>query len=364
MISLTATELNRFIRCPGSYYLTSVKINKETNRDAEEGNAVHWFVQQVFEGNFTAEELIDRKAPNGIFITADMFEYASEYLNAIMGKGFVEYDTSYSQADYYEVRGRADHLYYDEESKTLYVSDYKHGWGIVEPSENWTLISHAYGFLQRNTHLQGLIEKVIFRIFQPRPYHYDGPVRSDILHFEQFLSLVQKLVMVLSRHEKQVVVGPQCYKCPKMTNCPAEQKAVAASLEIAENAFDSEMSNEALSITIKTVSRAMNNMKQFLTACEDLALQRLSDGQKIKDFHIDKQYGYRAWKENVNADLIKMVSGVDVSKTTIVSPAEAVRRGITEDMVSTFTEKPYKGVKLVEADEAKRYEKMFGKKGS
>ena len=54
MISLTATDLPRFMACNGSRLLKRIEPFNPDDTVAEEGNAAHWLIEQVFRGHFTA----------------------------------------------------------------------------------------------------------------------------------------------------------------------------------------------------------------------------------------------------------------------------------------------------------------------
>ena len=71
MLITDATNLPRIMQCNGSILLQADPVFAE--RDAttrEEGNAAHWLASVVFNGQHTAIEMVDRKAPNGVYITA------------------------------------------------------------------------------------------------------------------------------------------------------------------------------------------------------------------------------------------------------------------------------------------------------
>jgi len=191
---ITATELPRFIACNGSKYLDKVVEEPVNSVAVDEGNAAHWLIEKVFKGEHTIEELIDRKAPNNHYITFEMAEHCSEFLDIIQGLGQVETDRNYT-GDTWEVRGRSDHDHYDPVEKILYINDYKYGYRIVEPVENYTLISHAISFILT----YGIVpEKINMSICQPRPYHARGTYRTWSISYQEFLQYQQKVFDCLS----------------------------------------------------------------------------------------------------------------------------------------------------------------------
>ncbi len=239
MLSLTATDLSRFMKCNGSQLIGKIKpINCDTSQ-VDEGNAAHWLVEEVFKGNFEAEELIDRKAPNGLFITDDMVEHVQEYLNDVLLKGHVEVVTNHSDDVNYEIRGRADHIVFD--GKTLTVTDFKYGWRIVEPFENWTLLSHAIGWLSSVDEGMSLPQTIVLKIHQPRAFHPKGSVRTWEIDFDELMRYKYDIQAALTNPSEKVVTGTQCYRCPSATQCPASQTATMNSIDTSAMAYNSEV---------------------------------------------------------------------------------------------------------------------------
>ena len=108
MLSLTATELPRFMACNGFTRLGGIEPFNPSTELTDEGNAAHWLCEQVYKGA-NPDELIGQKAFNGIFITLEMVENCREYIKLIqMGHSQVEKDTSHRNGDLWEIRGRAD----------------------------------------------------------------------------------------------------------------------------------------------------------------------------------------------------------------------------------------------------------------
>lgn len=361
MLSLTATELQRFMACNGSVLMGRIAAFEADNTLAEEGNAAHWLVEQVFTGKHQfAEELVDRKAPNGIFITGEMVEHVSTYLSDIMGKGWVEIDTSYSHAGVWEVRGRADHINYDPAARFLYVRDFKYGWKIVEPENNWTLISHAVGWMIKNPGVA--VSEIVFQIYQPRPFHPAGYVRECRVTSSQFMALQGQLTDALENPKNTVGTGSHCYKCPSMAICPAAQMAAANAIEMSERAYDSAMSDTDLSLLLAQADRAMTHLKQFDDALSDLAKHRIKAGSLVPGYGLETAYGHKTWKSGLTPDVVKLLVGQDVSKPALITPAQAKKAGASEAAVEALCDRPNNGVRLVRVNESKRGEQLFGKK--
>ena len=68
MLSLTATELPKFMACNGFTRLGGIEPFNPSTEVTDEGNAAHWLCEQVYHGE-NPEDLIGQKAFNGLFIT-------------------------------------------------------------------------------------------------------------------------------------------------------------------------------------------------------------------------------------------------------------------------------------------------------
>lgn len=358
MLSLTATELPRFMACNGFKRLGGIEPFNPSTEATDEGNAAHWLCEQVYHGA-NPDDLIGQKAFNGLFITAEMVENCRDYITLIkMGHCVVEYDTSYRDGDNWEVRGRADCITRIEDD-TIMVSDLKYGWRIVEPEMNWTLISHAISY---RMYCGFTPTRFVFRIYQPRAFHPQGPMRDWVISKAELDGLEKQLRSALSNPQAVVCSGSQCYKCKSLSQCPAAQIAAMNAVDVANMAFDSEMTDDKLSWMLDNLKRAQEVIKQSYEAYQDLALHRLKEGHKVSSYCIQPALGNTAWNDDVTPELLEAVCNVDCSVKKLVTPAQAKKLGVSEDLIALLTHRPDNGFKLVHIDENKLATKLFGEK--
>lgn len=350
MLRITATDLPRFMACNGSRLMgAGAPVGQEDRKARDEGNAADWLIEQAFKGINTVDELIDRKAPNGVFITPEMAEHVSEFVKDITGQGAVQQDTSFT-SNKWEVPGRADHVSYKD--KVLTVRDFKYGWGIVEPENNWTLLWHAIGFGLYLTHTQAInlineVEKIVLMIYQPRPHHPSGRVRSWEITGKEMVELYAQLQKALENPTDKLNTGPNCYKCSHLATCPAAIKAGMNAIEVSESAFISDIDNTSLGFFLDQAERALKILQQTKDAYEDLALHRIKQGQIIENYALDNDFTNKLWKENVTAEMLKMFSGKDLTEPKLKTPSQAIKDGVSEILVDSLSERRMKGVKLV-----------------
>lgn len=369
MYVTNADELNRLIRCNGSR-LMGVDENKSTpiddlmNPSRTEGIAAHWLSTVVFNHEYAeCIELVDRKAPNGVYITPEMVEHVDQYLKDIKHDQFMfqamEVVTTIKRENY-TINARADHIAFDAQAR-LWIDDFKYGYGIVEPEMNWTLIAHAIGFVLGNP---GFVPKeIIFRIHQPRPHHPEGKLREWPISYAQLLELYNQLNDTMNNLNSELHTGPYCPKCPGFTNCPAARKNYLNALDAMEEiAFKDDLSNDVLASELELITRAKEIIEHRYDAYKELAVHRLKQGQIIKNFHVEDQLGNTTWIKGLDADFLKALFGQDLSAPKLITPTQAKKK-VPEEYLKPFTYRPITGLKLVRMDADKRAKKLLNKKG-
>ena len=360
MLKLTATGLPRFVDCNGQRLLDKVPAFNNDSSLRDEGNAAHWLVEKVFKGEYIAEELIDRKAPNGWIIDADMVEHCDAYLNAIEGFGAVESDTSYGGEKWF-IGGQADHI--GVVKNILYVDDFKFGWRIIEPDENWTLLSHAFGFLSKNPDIGKTVDTVVIRIFQPRPYHPRGAVREWHVSVQDLWGVYwAKLSPMLENPSDVLNTGPNCYKCPSRYPCPAAQISSMNAIDVSETAFNSDLKPDEVSLILDQLKRAQDVIKQTLKSYEDAALHQAKKGVIFPNHAIQSDISNEQWKEGITPEMMMLITGQDLSKKSLITPGQAKKKGIDPKILEPFYERKTKGAKLVSVKNSERAKQLFGNK--
>lgn len=360
MITVTATELPRLMACNGSRLMgaSEAPVNPDTTvRD--EGNAAHWLVEQVHKGDKLVEEYIDRKAPNGVYITAEMVEYLEDYLSTMEGAQ-IEVETSHG-AHTWRINGRADRITYDAENQWLYVPDLKYGWSIVEPEMNWTLISHVLGFMNNNPDKP--VKGATLAIYQPRPYHPAGRVRSWSITREQIEQFWTEIATTLSNPTDQLNTGQHCRYCPAFTDCPARRKAQYNAIDATEKAFTDRLDNKELSAQLDHLARAVEVLKEQEKAYKELALHRIKKGQIVNNYTVDTELTNRVWKQGVTPEMMQSLTGQDLTKKQLITPKQVENAGISKEVVAALCERRNKGVKLVRMSADAKASQMFENKG-
>jgi len=358
MISLTATELPRFMVCNGYLFLDKIEPTDTNLTAANEGSTVHWMIEQLFNKTYTFENIEGVKTPTGMFVTSEMIAHVSDYFNVIKDKGEVEYNTSLTN-DVWEIRGRCDHLFHS--GQTLYINEFKYGYRIVEPENNWTLIWHAIGYCSK-LNPQNLPTDIVFTVFQPRAYHPLGEQREWSITYQELMELYTRLDNSLRNPSKQCVSSNHCYKCKSITFCQANQIAMMNSIDVAEKAYNSKVTNKELSFLLDELKRAKNVLKESYNAYNDLALSRIKMGETIPNYSGTTKLSNTKWKEGITPEIAIQLLGENCCKKQLLTPKQAVKAGVSEEVVKSLTERNPTGIKLIRMDGSKQAEKLFGRK--
>lgn len=351
MITVTATELPRVMRCIGSHLMPAAVPGGGDTTLRDEGTAAHWLAEQMFNGSPAHPGLA---APNGYVITEDTVEHVSQYVSAL-DCGTMECDTSYAGAGW-EVRGRADHLV--SRNGVLTIDDFKYGWRIVSPERNWTLMSHAIGWIIRN---QQRPDRITLRIHQPRPYHADGPLREWSCSFEELMGYYTQIEHRLTNPSDELVTGlDQCAKCHALAICPAAREASMTALDVAGRAFADDLPKPLLTHELEIMRQAVTVIENRRDAIEELITHRIKTGEVFDGYVLERRYGQRRWRPGLTGAVLSMAAGIDLSKDGAVTPAEAERRGVSKEAIAALTDRPLLDPKLKAIDVNARARAAFG----
>jgi hypothetical protein len=365
MITMDANELPRFMVCNGSRKLSVDERHLEqlNNKPRDEGIAAHYMASKCFRCEYTLDELVDRKAPNGVYMTSEMAEHVRQFLDLrnVAAPPFrdIEVNTSHDFSPIWAITGKADLCEIDARCD-IHIIDFRYGWRIVEPERNWTLISHAIGFVKNHSvHPHTVIH---LSIFQPRPNHPLGPLRTWKITLGTLELLNQELTQSLCSPSDQLQTSSHCGQCPAITNCPAARKAEMNAIDAIDTVYEDTLDNAQLSFNLDMLNRASTMIETRLKAFEELAKHRIKAGEIVDNYAIEMGLGNSKWKDGIDASILKAITGKDLSKPKLVTPAEAKRQGVDEITIKALSERPPIGLKLIRVNADAKATKMFGEK--
>lgn len=346
MFHIDATHLGRAINCNGSRFLDRPQLPDNTDTlIRDEGNAFHWLAQEMFEGRLSSANSVGLQAYNGVFITAAMVKHAEEYINALWA-GQMEVTTTWGSTAY-QINGRADHIGWNNNTGELTIDDAKYGYRIVEPENNWTLISHAIGFLRNN----GITpNKITLTIHQPRAYHPLGTVRSWSFDYDQLHAFWVEIDHALTNPTDQLHTGNHCHKCPSMSICPAYRMASMNAIDATSHAFNDTLSASELATELELLELAHNIITNRKKAIDELALFRVTNGEIIPGRIIDRPKGQTRYRKGVTPEALYALIGRDLSERKLPKVSALRDNGVAEMVIDAITERPEGSARLVKVD--------------
>lgn len=366
-----ATSLPRLMQCGASKTMPGFVASTpaDQSEDVREGIAAHWLASQSLNGKITdLDEWIDRKAPNGVYLTYEIVEAVRWYVTGIQDnrgakRAHVETDMQAWNGDRSITIGcRPDYLCdtLADYGRRIYIDDFKYGWRIVEVENNWTLIAHACAYVADKVVAPDTMFE--FRIWQPRPYHPAGKVRVWMVSAEHLFALRDYMFQTLATTSNVLQTGPYCYRCPARSNCPAIRKASMALLDVVEQAIPDQMSLDDMSLMMDALTAADHTLKQYKEAITERITDAISRGGVVRNYVLKAYEGNLEWDDGVDEHILRMLTDKPVTKPTPLLTPTQLKKAIPASVLDSLTHRKPGGLSLKRMDIDQAAENMFGRK--
>ena len=317
-----------------------------------------------------ASNYIGQTAANGVVFDNDMYDGALLYANdvykfmcstVLFDRVKVEYPIKAPNI-HEKSFGTCDACLHDIEKGHIYIWDYKFGFNVVEPYENWQLINYVSGLLHE-LGINGIADQhltVHMRIVQPRAFHPDGPIRKWVVkasdlrpYFNQLEANAEKALS----DDAEANTGVHCKYCPGRHACTAALKAGNQLFEAASSPLPVELSDHALGVQLSLVRRALEQLKCLESGYETQVSSKIRAGQSVPGWTIQDTFGRLKWDKPFH-EVISMGSMMnkDLKKDELITPNQAMKLGIDGKVIMAYSSKSRSGVKIVESNvnQAKR----------
>lgn len=331
--------------------------------EAMEGTAAHWGFEEILRGQDIAEGLI---APNGIALTDEMVEAAYLFVedidNALRA---AHLDRSHLQVERRTIIpavsehnwGTPDVWFWDHAMRRLHLFDYKYGHRHIEVFENWQLVDYSLGVLD-SLFPDGYDDQTItieFKICQPRSYHREGPVRAWKTRASDLREQTNKLAAAALRAltNPQQIPNDECEFCPGRHACEALQASAYRAADKAYAVTPLELSPAAAGLELLMLRRAMMRLKARVSGLEEQAEQTIRGGVLVPHWRLAQTSGGRETFKSEAVEAVKAIGlcyGKDLSKTVLLTPKQAVDKGVPREVLAAFINPASSGVKLAEDD--------------
>ena len=337
---IRGSSLPRFMICNGFVALDTPE--QKDSEVAKEGTAFHEYVEKLFKGQDI------KVASNGVTIDDDMRYYSGQVLEKIPAHAESEVEVQFDFGTRTHIVGHIDWNWEEDNGETLVVMDIKYGHRAVEVINNWQLIGYAIGLVMKK---QKRYNKIKMIIAQPRVHHYAGWFREFVIDNNKasaYYNEIKQRVMDFEAGKLHLKTSEQCRYCPALGGeCAASNIAFGNAIDVVlGDAIQDHIDDNDLARMLSDYERIKELFKIKYDALSDLATSRIKNGRQIAGFALEPSYGNRKWSDGMNADIIKALTGVDMNKTVMLSPAEAEKKKIDRAIIDQFAVKEFKGHKL------------------
>lgn len=356
---LRPSSAGRIVACPGSVVMCELYPEEDTI-ETREGEAVHWAGAELLRGEQVA---LGQVTGNGVMLTDEMVETAEAYAGHIIGRddlegfGHVE-ETVASAALHVENYGTPDYWIYKPQLHHLFIDDLKNGHGFVSEIRNWQLMDYA-ALVAREIGMYGDDRlRITMTIHQPRSFHRRGPHRSVTVTLGELRKPLSELSLAFRKALEPgapvIASNPdECTNCSARHECEAAIAAGHAAKDLAYDSTPLVMSPAALSKEYRTLVRAEKMIKARREGIKQSIMSSIQRGKLVPYFGIEHTKGRTVWRDDaVDQGIIDVAQAysVPVTKPAMITPLQAIKAGIPEDVVKMYSHAPSGAAELVEDD--------------
>lgn len=314
------SSAHRWMHCTASAEAIAVLPPQEEGEAARAGTEAHEELERVLGGGAS-----DPDHP-GAYIVALAVDYVRQLPP---GKMWIESRVELTPA----IWGRCDIAHLDEASQTLTIIDAKNGMRAVDADENPQLrIYAAASILTHNIPVKWIRYAIIqpndWRPFVPRVKQWMEPAES-------LYAWVEKAVAI-PPGPKVFVAGEQCRDCVLFGKCSAsldmlkDLSAVIAGIIEPENVRPDQV---ALFLSLRKPIE--DQFKKFEKYWQQASLK----GNVPENMKVVTSRPRRAWQDE-NAARVLILERLGTDALDPPTPAQAITRGIPEDVVNAMAPRP------------------------
>lgn len=370
-----------WVPCPGSVTMELMYPgNGEESEAAREGTAAHEVAARMVDMLARAQSInyadfIGKHASNGVIIDGDMCEGAEFYardVQAVMrehsvfgGRNLgIEAHVSAARRIHPENSGTTDCFLYARNAASLYVWDFKYGFGQVEAFENWQSVDYVAGLLERFD-IDGIEDttlRVHMRIVQPRPVPV---VREWVVMASDLRGYINQMATAAAEalsDNPRTTSGRHCLGCGARHACETGRRAALSAVDHIGQTRGEELDADATGRELRALRRAAQAVEARLTALEEQAAAMIRRGEPVPFFSLRPATTRERWSVDP-AEVIALgdMLGADLrAPSAAVTPAAARKIGVPDEVVAAYAVRPEGGLKLV-LDDGRKARQVFAK---
>lgn len=325
------SSADRWVHCTASAEAIAMLPEQEEGEEAKEGTAAHEEIERIMgpwkETNGAAslhhDVDPDHPAAYGVALVVS-------YVRGLdPGRLWIEQRVALTP----QIWGRCDVAHWDEASATLTIVDYKNGMRAVDAEENSQL--RIYAAASIFTH--NLPAKWIrYVVVQPNDWRPFVPRVKQWAESADALYAWANKVAMIPAGVKSFTAGDHCRDCPLFGRCDASLDMLKdLSAVIAGLVDPGQVRPEQVAMFLSLRKPIEDQFKKFEKHWQGVALK----GNVPNDMKVVTSRPHRAWKDKDDARrLVFERLGADALDPP--TPAQAIERGIPEDVVNAMAPRP------------------------
>lgn len=363
--------------CTGWVEMMKTHDELEPSESALEGEASHEVGVQLIRygttgGRSPAPLKAGGIASNGILITDEIYEGAIMYFEDVISV-FANWVSDPNMKGGYEERvdimrvhaecfGTPDTWLYSPAANHLTVWDYKFGHVFVPADENMQGVCYIAGLETKLAIPNDATVEV--RIVQPRAYGKGSPIRSwstTMRGLYPYITDLSTAAHAALSDRAELKTGPHCRYCDARTYCTPCLAAGMGFYEMAYKPVPCHLTPDAMGLQLSIIERALEQLKGLKTGFEEQVKATIKKGTPVPGWELRPSVGREKWDRPVS-EIINLgkLLGVDLEKPGVVTPKEARKLGLDDQMVKAHSMRPINGLTLTPED-ATLVARVFGK---
>lgn len=348
-------------------------LGKEDYEDKEtelsrQGEAAHFVIESVVNSwlvqgasIITSLSQLPERAPNGVYLDQYMMDGAQMFTNYVLKlcnelgclRSVRVEETINIPSIHPKCFGTPDLWFYDANTKTLYVIDYKYGFVLV------------LSYYQHTCYAEGIIklynldvETIVLTTVQPRSPTPRGLIRSKTLNrksFDDDVNMIRGKVLESFSPDRSGTAGNHCFNCVMRSDCEVFNASTMNALTVVGQTNFEQPDGEQLGIRIKELRQAQAIIDSMLKNDEEVAIDRIKKGQVIKYFGLDSGKSTRKITPQFQDDVIELggLYKVETYTKKCKTFKQCVDAGIPREDLLAFSETVPGTLKLVDENETK-----------
>lgn len=338
----------------------------ETSIKSAEGTAAHWVLQVLQQSGRAVPE--GTLAPNGVAVTGEMIDGAQLAVDHIKvppgAQVWVENRFSGTRVHPTLNWGTPDLAWLLWPKLQIY--DYKFGHELVEAFENWQGINYA-ALIMDTLGIDGRTDQqleVSITVIQPRAHHKDGAVRTwnvgPASNLRAYVNQLAGAAAKVTGEQPVAKVGSHCLYCPGRHACRTLEVVAQNSCDVAYGMAPVELSAHEAGLQLRFLERAAKALEARITGLKEQATSLAKGGQRVPFYTMESGPPRKVWTaDHATVEAVGQAMGIPLTKPALITPLQAMEKGMSTEMVMQFARDVPGAAKLV-PDDGSKARRAFG----